>query len=411
MTEPAPLPALIVSHAEAGLKLLRFLERRLAGRTKGELHKWIRTGQVRVNGRRAKAFDILGHADDVRVPPFALLLPASNTAAPNETPPQAFGHISAPQNPYQAQYGPGLALVHAHDDYLVLNKAAGLAVQGGKGHTDNLAARLAHAFAGALYCPAPAHRLDRDTSGLLLAGRGALAQTHLHHLFRANAITKDYLALLAGQPVFTQPRLLADRLEQARLPGSDKEGMRALPGGLVLDPASPHCARQLASFIQHPKLPPPALCLVVHVATMTHPGLGQLCCVLVRLLTGRKHQIRVQLAAQGVPVLGDPRYGSGPAQSPMRLHAWGLRFAWPVSLHAAQDESAAALIHTADNDGISPNAKADAKANALQKSMLHAYHVLPNWPASLVPPAKTLNRAAHALDVCHNMLQPVCASI
>ena len=152
--------ALEVSRAEAGQKLLNFLQRRVEAAT-GEFHRWIRTGQVRVNGARAKAFDRVEEGDLVRVPPFATFLPAGNVSQPA---PEKEGRTAAPR-PKNAGPAPkfSLKIVHEDEDILVIAKPAGLPVQGGTGHSDSVAARLAaeraHGGAGQGGGPAPQGRV------------------------------------------------------------------------------------------------------------------------------------------------------------------------------------------------------------------------------------------------------------
>ena len=130
---------LVVSPPEAGQKLLSFLARR-TGAPSGELHRWIRTGQVRVNGARAKAFDRLEEGALVRVPPFAIQ--ESVQPSPEKTP-------AAPLQGAQGKLQ-GLSVLYEDEHLLILEKPAGITVQGGSGHADNLAARVAGAFAGAI---------------------------------------------------------------------------------------------------------------------------------------------------------------------------------------------------------------------------------------------------------------------
>ncbi|MDL2207417.1 RluA family pseudouridine synthase [Desulfovibrio sp. OttesenSCG-928-M16] len=320
-----PLAALVVTRSEAGLKLLRFLERRLESSARSPLHKWIRTGQVRVNGRRAKAFDLVAEGDEIRVPPFAALLrKAANDDCRSTL--------------------PNIAVLCAEKDYLVLCKPGGLPVQGGSGHSDSVAHRLQQAFAGNDYVPAPAHRLDRDTSGLLLAGRNAMAQKRLHGLFAEGRIGKDYLAWVGGAPPWSGPRLLADRLKKALPDEKGREGMCCLPGGLDLAPENPALARTLAEF--NAKAGADATLAALSLILPLGPRLT-LCAapyashtaslLLIRLLSGRKHQIRVQLASRGLPILGDRRYGPEAAcAAPLLLHAWRLQLPWPESANECE---------------------------------------------------------------------------
>lgn len=342
MTKAANIRSgLVVGAAEAGVKLLRFLERRF-DQPKSVLYKWIRTGQVRVNGCRADAHAPLAGGDVVRVPPFAVTCRQTDTQSP-----------AARVGAKCLELGPGLDLLAQSGDILVLAKASGLASQPGSANEDNVCARLAKAFTGSAFVPAPAHRLDRHTSGLMLAGLSHAAQQCLHTLIKEGGLAKNYLAWCAGSFVCERSCLLYDRLHVIRKNGI--ELVAARPGGSVQslfpgsgacyyplvpasvpgpDPASGHvpvrsadvravCALTVVSRLAPqdlPKNPRGAPAVLAGGATL----------LLIRLLTGRRHQIRVQLASRGHPVIGDGRYG-GPRFTPMLLHAFGLCFAAPGS--------------------------------------------------------------------------------
>lgn len=351
-----PYPtALVVSAAEDGMKLLRFLERRLAPSPGSSLlHKWIRTGQVRVNKGRAKPFALLRAGDAVRLPPVAC---ARNIAEPcparqrdfgNESNGLEFRDFPDAESPFLGADAPILA---ATRELLVINKPAGLAVQPGTGREDSLSGRLKAACAGSYFVPAPAHRLDRDTSGLVLAGKTHTAQRALHSFFQQGRIVKDYLAWVRGKWPYDDPHLLLDRLEK-RTENSGWESMAALPGGRTLLVKSPEEAFRSPVVRKAAHESGFALCAVLPVHTMSaeafpggpssQTGSGApddasrsgATLLLIRLFTGRKHQIRVQFASRGFPVIGDARYG-GPRQARLLLHAFAVRLPDPLT---AEDE-------------------------------------------------------------------------
>ena len=279
---------LSVSAAESGQKLLNFLRRRVEA-PDGELHRWIRTGQVRVNGGRFKAFDRVEQGDIVRVPPFAAVRKAEGgvservqeTSAPAELPPFAY----------------------EDEDILVIAKPAGLPTQGGTGHADSAAARVARTFAGACFVPAPAHRLDRDTTGLLVFGKTYRSLRFLTDAFAGRGesqLRKEYLAWVDGrwedQPKELHDLLVRDRKTRLmRVCGRDSR--HETP-----DEASE--ARLLTAPLLYRRIEGRMRTLL-----------------LLRLLTGRTHQIRVQLSVRGHPVSGDPWYGSGGG---LKLHAFRI---------------------------------------------------------------------------------------
>ena len=317
----------VVSPQEAGMKLMRFLEGRLENnqpeRTRStELHKWIRTGQVRVNKKRAKPFALLNAGDVVRLPPFAAFIV------------RGAGSAKAPECATLSVSGktlgrPDLSLVAETDDYLVLCKASGLAVQDGSGLADSVAARLKAGFSHLPYIPAPAHRLDRFTSGLVLAGKSHAAQQHLHSLFASHDLVKEYLLWGAGTPART-------KAVPCPIPFSPGD----LPFGLAAPAGPPFLAEDSLVTGTRPDgreyitladgdnatnaRTAAAIFLPLAFTFLRLPAFsGPATLLLVRLLTGRKHQIRVQIASRGCPVIGDVKYG-GPRFFPMLLHAWRL---------------------------------------------------------------------------------------
>ena len=278
--------ALTVSRAEAGQKLLNFLQRRIDAPA-SDFHRWIRTGQVRVNGSRAKAFDRLAEEDLVRVPPFAKKRPAGSDAPKSD----------ATKKPS------GLDVVYEDEDLLVLAKPAGLPVQGGTGHSDSMASRIAKAYAGAAFVPAPVHRLDKDTSGLLVAGKTYAAVRLLTDALAGRSEerpVKEYLAWVEGIWPQDRPQELYDRL----MKNDRTQRMVVLQGVAKRDEGQD------------------ARCIVTPVRQRRIHG-RDCTLLLVRLLTGRTHQIRVQLASRGHPIAGDPWYGEKSREG-LKLHAFRL---------------------------------------------------------------------------------------
>ncbi|MDR3175075.1 MAG: hypothetical protein LBU06_00860 [Desulfovibrio sp.] len=290
---------------------MRFLQRRLLDETpKSLLHKWIRSGQVRVNGRRGAPFALLAAKDLVRLPPFASARKTGQSPRPD-----AGGDLPVPG----ALLGPGVRVIGICEDVLVLDKASGVSCHPGgglRGKTGaglprqaqnapgskpgdlSVAEVLSLAFAASPYIPAPAHRLDRRSSGLLLAGLSRAAAARLQTLFKNGGIRKYYLAWCAGFVPWEGPLLLEDRLAKRVFGGREimsagSEGQRAVCAALALRRREPG------------SVPVPATLL------------------LLRLLSGRKHQLRAQLAARGFPLIGDGLRG-GPDYPVLLLHAHSL---------------------------------------------------------------------------------------
>lgn len=262
--------------AEAGQKLLQFLARRFArGVPTSALQRWIRTGQVRVDGSRAKPNTRLESGQVVRIPPHEL-------------------NVKSAVLPFASE----LTVLHETDDILLLSKPAGLPVHPGSGHVDSISTRLKARYARCAWTPTVVHRLDRDTSGLLVAAKSYAMLRELHDLWRSRQVCKGYLAWVHGDTPWDAPARIED-LSAKTLIGKREQ--------VVLGQG-----RKLVSLVR----------------TLARRGQADL--VLIVPLTGRTHQIRVQLAGQGHPLLGDRKYGR-PAgldcQARMMLHAWHL--SWP----------------------------------------------------------------------------------
>ncbi len=258
-----------VSRAEAGQKLLQFLERRLTGEVpRAAIQRWIRKGQVRVDKGRKKPFDRIVEGQVVRIPPYT----------PGEVKP-----VSA---------GGSLVIAHEDGDMLAVVKPAGLAVHGGDKITDSVVGRLVSMYPDAEFQPTLAHRLDRDTSGLLLAAKSYESLRRLNDLFASGSVGKLYLAWVKGEWAEAEV-LLEDRMEKQGASGQER--VRTGAGKT-------------------------ALAIVTGLVAGRQHSL-----VAVRLLTGRTHQIRVQLASRKHPIVGDNKYGSDRERGAMRLHCYAMR--------------------------------------------------------------------------------------
>lgn len=282
---------LTVSPDDSDLRLDRWFKRRFPGLGHGRLEKLLRTGQVRVDGHRAKASTRLEAGQSVRVPPLGI-----------ESPP--------PPKPIEVSAGDAAELrrrVLYQDEWVIaLNKPAGLAVQGGSGTEKHLDAMLDALRFEATERPRLVHRLDRDTSGVLLLARTARAARALADAFREKTALKLYWAVTVGVP---QRDLGTINLALAKLAGprgervaADKEeGRRAVTRYRVVDAAG----RKAAWLALLPE-------------------------------TGRTHQLRVHCVALGTPILGDFKYGGagavlpgGEARPVLHLHARAIRMPHP----------------------------------------------------------------------------------
>jgi len=286
---------LFVAPAEAGQKLLRFLERRLQA-PRPSIYHWLRTGQIRVNKGRVKAGHLLATGDEVRLPPQAL-----NEIPQGDSLDNSAAHLQI--NPRELL--PGLRIIHQDEYLLALNKPAGLPVQPGSKHVDSVSVRLRNSAGTSVFIPAPAHRLDKQCAGLLVAGKTHLYQCYLHSLFAAEKplLEREYLLWVKGILELLPETKFVDFLT----PKTNTGGTERIKAVTSSDNA---IASKAAAFYTTIK--------VLHDSPC-----GQATLLKARLLTGRKHQIRVQCATRGHEIIGDVRYG-GPFFRRMLLHSFRL---------------------------------------------------------------------------------------
>ena len=280
-----------VADDRAGQRLDNFLLGQLKGAPRSLVYKLVRSGQVRVNGGRAKADRRLEAGDDVRIPPVRLEIADESGKSP---PPK--GLLAALE----------AAIVFEDARLLALNKPSGLASHGGSG--------ISHGAIESLRALRPqqslelVHRLDRDTSGLLIVAKKRSALVELQALLREDhgaGIAKRYLTLLTG-----------------RMP----DGVMSVDAPLLVG------LRQGGE--RHVQVNPQGKPSLSHFRVLERRG-GQSYCE-VRIETGRTHQIRVHARHIGHPVAGDDKYGDPEANKRLREHA-GLR---RLFLHASTLEFA-----------------------------------------------------------------------
>lgn len=287
-----------VSEAESGQKILQCLQRRL-DLPPSLLHRWLRTGQIRLNGGRCRPFVRVSHGDMIRIPPFAHKLSAQGDALPD--------------NSSQLPLPPLLA---EKDGILAFSKPAGLPTHAGSGHDDSLATRLISHYADADFRPAPAHRLDKDTSGILLVASSYMALRTLQEDFRHRRLCKEYVAWVNGQWPWAEDRLLSHMLHKDSRNGFEKMQL-ATQGGKE--------ARCLVRLLHRRD-----------DASLLH----------IRLFTGRTHQIRAQLALEGHAVLGDNKYGAPSRTARMYLHSLRITLSDGQSFACLPDWPAPYVLET-----------------------------------------------------------------
>lgn len=275
---------LYVAEAEDGVRLDRWFRRRWPHLSHIQVQKMARSGQIRVDGARVKPEARLTAGAAVRVPP----IPDPVARDPSDKP---------KLSDRDAAYARSLVL-YEDDLVIALNKPHGLAVQGGTKTTKHVD-RLLSAWGEGMERPRLVHRLDRDTSGVLLLGKGPEAAKRLAGAFARRQAKKTYWALVIGNP---KPPAGQIDLALRKTGINDFEMMR---------PADPkaHGAE-------------PAETAYATISRAAHRAAW----MALRPFTGRTHQLRAHMAAIGHPILGDPKYGdatstelSGPLR--LQLHA------------------------------------------------------------------------------------------
>ncbi len=304
-----PLPqvkTLTIADGDEGQRLDNFLMRQLKGVPKTHVYRIIRSGEVRVNKGRAAADTRLAVGDIVRVPPVRMSERAAEKAQAMAE--QASSHAPARE----------FSIIYEDDWFLAMDKPAGVAVHGGSGVSFGVIEQLRMARPQAKFLEL-VHRLDRETSGILLVAKKRSALKNLQDQFRERETGKTYLALVSGQwpankKVLDKPLhkyMLADGERRVKVVAKDDpDGMPSLT--LVKVRAASGTTG-------------------VHPADRAGPGYSLL---EVTIKTGRTHQIRVHLASEGFPIVGDDKYGDfdlnkslARTNSPtplkrMFLHAW-----------------------------------------------------------------------------------------
>ncbi|MCX8517188.1 MAG: RluA family pseudouridine synthase [Rhodoferax sp.] len=317
---PAPSPQsgmLIVEPDSAGQRLDNFLMRHLKGVPKTHVYRIIRSGEVRINKGRAAADVRVQAGDQLRLPPLRLSPRAGEKAHSMAVERAGPGSTAARR---------GFAVLLEDEHLLAINKPAGVAVHGGSGVSFGVIEQLRMARPQAPFLEL-VHRLDRETSGVLLLAKKRSALKHLQDQFRERETGKTYLALVLGN--WPENKKVLDKpLHKYLLPAKDgqAEGERRVKVVAKGDPDGM-----------------PAL-TVVKLRASTAPDAAQPYSLLeVTLKTGRTHQIRVHLASEGMPIAGDDKYGNfdanrllartaGPGGlKRMFLHAWCLACNHPAT--------------------------------------------------------------------------------
>lgn len=280
-----------IQEDDDGQRLDRYLKKAFPHLTYGQTQKLVRTGQIRINGKRAKADSRLNEGDELRLPPSLLNGPEKQDT-----------HFSQKDHDFIQSL-----ILFEDAQILALNKPASLAVQGGSKTARHIDGML-NSYQKKGVKPRLVHRLDKDTSGVLILAKSADAARELTHAFQGQDVQKTYWAVTAPAPHEENGTIEAALLKSAsrdkggEVMRHDKdEGKKAITDFEILDRAGKEAA--LVAF--YPR-------------------------------TGRTHQIRVHAALINAPLLGDRKYNPDPfpfgtesIHKGLHLHAYRIEFTHP----------------------------------------------------------------------------------
>jgi 23S rRNA pseudouridine955/2504/2580 synthase len=289
-----------VDEGSAGQRLDNFLLRELKGVPKTHVYRVIRSGEVRLNKGRAAADTRLALGDEVRVPPVRMAEPRSDAAVPARE----------------------FMVLFEDDHLLAIDKPAGVAVHGGSGVAFGVIEQLRRSRPDAKFLEL-VHRLDKETSGVLLLAKRRSALTLVQNQFRERGTTKIYSALVNG--AWPASKKVIDVALLKTLDAQGERHVRAVSAASDDARRSITLVRVVCPFAAHTLLD-------------------------VTLKTGRTHQIRVHLAHEGHAIVGDPKYGDFALNRQMArgehrfarmfLHARQLAFDHPATAERVQLEAA-----------------------------------------------------------------------
>jgi 23S rRNA pseudouridine955/2504/2580 synthase len=290
-----------IDHDDDGIRVDRWFKRHYPALTHGRLEKLLRTGQVRLDGKRVKAADRVASGQTVRLPPQ--IVHGDLSEKPRQTAkPMMLGGLED-------------MILYMDKSVIVLNKPSGLATQGGSGLTEHVDGMLDTLAFEKNSRPKLVHRLDRDTSGVLVIARTATAASELSRSLAQRDAQKIYWALTKGVPKVKRGTIEA---ALAKEKGFGAHGRDERMTTVAKGSANATDAKDA----------------ITDYAVIATAG-EELAFVAVKPLTGRTHQIRVHLAAIGTPIVGDFKYGGtdvrgrGEIENRLHLHARSIDIARP----------------------------------------------------------------------------------
>jgi len=299
ITDDATVRQFTVASDDDGVRLDRWFKRHLPLIGFATISRWARTGQIRVDGKRADPADRLATGQVLRVPPGGLEKPGSGGGTGRAVRPR-------PELSEEQLAKAEAMLIHKTAAALVINKPPGLATQGGTGTHEHVDGLLDAYAQGAEPRPRLVHRLDKDTSGVLLVARTPGSAAWFAKRFATRAARKIYWALIVGVPSIEEGFI---DLPLGKQPGSGGEKMMVDESEHGLPARTRYRVLEFAGN---------------HAAWVE-----------LQPLTGRTHQLRVHMAAIGHPIVGDGKYGgpdaflTGSISRKMHLHARRLIIGMP----------------------------------------------------------------------------------
>src|SRR6516162_8271143 len=284
---------MMVASEDGAVRLDRWFKRHYPALSHSRLERLLRTGRIRVDGKRARSSDRVAPGQAIRIPPL------DEMTAPA---PQGLRQVSSGDEAMLLD-----AVLHRDDAVIVLNTPPGLAVQGGSGTERHLDGMLEALRFGSEVRPRLVHRLDKETSGVLVLARTVATAAFLTRAFREKTTRKIYWAIVVGLPKLRQGRI---DLALAKLPGREGERVRA---------DAEEGKRAITYY---------------HVVDDVG---GKASWLALLPVTGRTHQLRAHCAAIGTPILGDVKYGGAlallsglPTTGQLHLHARALALPHPA---------------------------------------------------------------------------------
>ncbi|TNE63324.1 MAG: RluA family pseudouridine synthase [Alphaproteobacteria bacterium] len=285
-----------VADDDHDVRLDRWFKRHFPELSFIQLQKMCRKGEVRIDGHRVKGNERIYAGQMVRVPPMGDRVPQQAETAPRERQERTLtdAEIAEVRN----------WVLYRDDQVIAINKPAGLATQGGTGQSKHIDGLLDALRFDSEHRPRLVHRLDKDTSGVLLLGRSANSAAALAKAFQSKETDKRYWALVKGVPKQADGRIVL-KMDKAPIRGAERmivteDGKKSMTDYAIVDKAPPQAA---------------------WLALKPH--------------TGRTHQLRLHCAEMGHPIVGDGKYGgaeaflTGSISRKLHLHSHTVAFPHP----------------------------------------------------------------------------------